>query len=104
MYGILFRVEVEPTKRQDFIDFIEWDARIAREREPGTLRFDLYQDPQNLNTFFVYEAYRNESAFEEHQQNEPYQRWESEIRPDMVTDYQELFRGESVRSLALGLE
>ena len=38
MIGTLFRVEVEPVKRQAFIDFIEEDIRVAKEREPGTLR------------------------------------------------------------------
>ena len=52
------------------------------------------------NAFFVYEAYRDEKAFEEHQKNPPYKRWESEIEPEMVTEFQPLFRGDSVCSLA----
>jgi len=47
MLGILFKVKVKGEKRQAFLDFIEWDIRVARESEPGTLRFDLYQDPSS---------------------------------------------------------
>ena len=91
MIGTLFRVEVEQVKRQAFIDFIEEDIRVAKEREPGTLRFDLYQDPKDENAFFVYEAYRDQKAFEDHQNHEPYQRWESHIRPEMVTCFESVF-------------
>jgi hypothetical protein len=44
MLGIVFKVKVKGEKRQAFLDFIEWDIRVARECEPRTLRFDLYQD------------------------------------------------------------
>lgn len=91
MIGTLFRVEVKPIKRQAFIEFIEWDVRVAKEREPGTLRFDLYQDPKDENAFFVYEAYRDEKAFEEHKKNEPYQHWESHVMPEMVTGFESFF-------------
>lgn len=41
MLGIAFKLKVKSEKRQAFIDFIEWDIQVAKEREPGTLRFDL---------------------------------------------------------------
>ena len=93
MFGILFKAQVKAEKRQEFIDFIKWDIQVAKEREPGTLRFDLYQDQANENAFFVYEAYLDNKVFEEHQKKLLYQRWESQIRPDMVADFQPLFDG-----------
>jgi hypothetical protein len=65
MFGVLFKVKVKAEKRQAFIDFIKWDIQVAKEREPGTLSFDLYQDPADENAFFVYEAYRDRKAFVE---------------------------------------
>jgi (4S)-4-hydroxy-5-phosphonooxypentane-2,3-dione isomerase len=78
MSGILFRVKVKPANRQVFIEFIEWDARVAREQEraSGTLWLDYYEDPKNANAFFVYEAYRDDAAFDAHKQNDPYKRWD----------------------------
>jgi len=73
MIGILLRVEVKPAKRQAFIDFMEEDVRLAKERELSMLRFDFYQDPKDETAFFVYEAYRDQKAFAEHKKNEPYQ-------------------------------
>nr|MBA2436049.1 antibiotic biosynthesis monooxygenase [Chthoniobacterales bacterium] len=92
MFGILFRVVVNPADRKAFIDFIEKDVRVAHDCEPGTLRFDLYKDPdpEAENAFFVYEAYRNRAAFDEHKKNEPYRHWVAEIRPRMV-DFQKVF-------------
>ena len=56
MFGILFRAEVKPEGQEDFINFFKWNIQVAKEREPGTLRFDLYRDPKDKNAFFVYEA------------------------------------------------
>src|SRR5262249_8675928 len=88
MIGTLSRVEVKAAKCQAFI---EWDVRVAKEREPGALRFGLYQDPKDENAFFVYEASLDQNAFEEHKKNKPYQHWESHIRPEMVTCFESFF-------------
>jgi autoinducer 2-degrading protein len=66
IYAILFRVEVKTAKRQVFINFMEWDCQMVSEHEPQTLRFDVLEDPENKNIFYVYEAYQNQQAFEEH--------------------------------------
>ncbi len=92
MFGILFRVKVKPGKRKEFIEFIKWDARVAQKSEPGTLRFDLYQDPTDKNAFYVYEAYRDKAAFKKHQQNEPFQQWEPLVEKTMLTHYRDVFR------------
>src|SRR5829696_3645650 len=93
MLGILFKVKVKAEKRQAFIEFIEWDIQVAKECEPGTLRFDLYQDPTDENTFFVYEVYQDKNAFEDvHKKSPPYLQWDSQIMPEMVDHFQPLFK------------
>ena len=100
MFGILFRVKVKPHKRKEFIRFITWDIQVAHKKEPGTLRFDCYQDPKDKNAFYVYEAYRNKAAFKKHQQNEPYQQWEPLVKKTMLlTSPQDLFRRTALCSL-----
>lgn len=99
MLGILFRVEVEPQKRQAFIDFIKWDVQIARENEKDTLGFDLYQDPTDRNAFYVYEAYTDEAAFKKHQKGEPYRYWQKEVMPKMLVSFQRIFKGNAVTFL-----
>src|SRR5690349_5891791 len=99
MYGILFKAKVKAEKRRAFTEFMERDIRVAKEREPRTLRFDLYRDPADENTFFLYEAYRDKKAFEEHQRNPPYQEWVSRIEPEMVDKKEPLFEDEAILSL-----
>jgi uncharacterized linocin/CFP29 family protein len=43
--------------------------------------------------------YREKNAFEEHKNNPPYQKWESQIKPEMVTEFLPLFSGDTVSSL-----
>lgn len=100
MLSILFRVEVLPDKREEFIAFIEEDIRVARDNEPGTLRFDLIPDRKDMNAFYCLEEYEDEAAFKKHQENEPYKIWLTKIMPELVTTFQLLFEGQPLRSLS----
>jgi quinol monooxygenase YgiN len=101
MFGKLFRVTIRAEKRQDFIEFIDKDIEFAEKHEPGTLRFDLYQDPADENSFYVYEAYRNEDAFSYHKDNNSfYKRWDSEVvRGMMECPQHDFFESEAACSL-----
>lgn len=100
MFGILFRVTVKPTKRKAFVQFIKEDAQVAQKLEPGTLRFDLYQDPTDKNAFYVYEAYRDKAAFKKHQQNEPYKEWASCVQKEMLISFSHVFQRKALCALA----
>lgn len=58
------------------------------------------KDPSDENAFFIYEAYRDGRAFAEHKKNPPYQKWELQILPEMVTEFQPLLDVDAVCSLA----
>jgi quinol monooxygenase YgiN len=77
MIRILFRVEARPGQRDKLIKFLKWDQKESMNREPGTVCFDFFQDPDNANGFYVYEAYKDASAFKTHQKHKPYKRWSS---------------------------
>ena len=96
MYGILFKVEAKPGKRQEWIDHIKWVVEVAKRKEPATLRFEMYTDPNDDNVFFVYEAYENEAGFEALKQNEPYKRWNSGWKDETVTNFELIFIGNAV--------
>jgi autoinducer 2-degrading protein len=98
MFGIVFRIEATPGKYQELLEFLKWDGEICRDREPGTVRFEFYRDPNDDNAFFVYEAYRDLDAFEAHKKNEPFQRWGSGLRDTLGTNYTVLFCGDAVWS------
>lgn len=42
MYGAFFKVVAKPWKKRELVDFLRWDAEIAKAAEPGTLRFDVW--------------------------------------------------------------
>lgn len=101
MWGKLLRVKVKPNKRVDFINFIKVDVLVAEIREPGTVRFDLNQDPKNENVFYLYEAYVERSAFDQHKENEPFKLWESWIEKEVLDGMPEvLFEGDALCALA----
>jgi len=78
IYSILFCVKAKPGQRQQLIDFLTWDQRESMEHERGTLCFDIFEDQTDKDLFYVYEAYEDEAAFEEHKKGETYKRWSSD--------------------------
>lgn len=96
MYGILFRAETKPGKYQALVDFTTWDAEVCRDEEPGTLRFEFYQDAENENAIYVYEAYRDQEAFEFHKQNEPYQKADAGLFDEIVASFTVVFDSDAL--------
>src|SRR5215510_5995250 len=92
MVVILFRVRAKPGQRQELVNFLEWNQKTSMERERGTLHFDVFQDIDSVDGFYVYEAYEDLAAFEEHKCNEPYKRWSSvEFQSAVVLSHSELY-------------
>ncbi|MGH9871289.1 MAG: putative quinol monooxygenase [Pyrinomonadaceae bacterium] len=98
MIGILFRAKAKPGKLQNLIDFLIWDGKLCRDQEqPGTLRFEFYPDQKDETALYVYEAYRDESAFEERMKNPPFQAWSSGLKDNLCTT-SDLINGEAIWS------
>ena len=100
MYGILFRIEAKPGKLQELMAHSEWTVEVCKNEEPGTLRFDIYQDQNNDQAFYVYEAYRDRAAFEAHTQNKPFQRWVSGREEKLAANFSLIFDGDALMSTA----
>jgi len=89
--AILFRVEAKPGKQQELLDFLRRDRDESMEHEEGTLRFDVFHDPDNDHAFYVCEAYKNWAAFEEHKKHASYQKWDSDaFQSDVVLHHFDL--------------
>ena len=41
MYGTLVKIVAKPAKKDQLIEFLRWDATVAADSEPGTVRFDV---------------------------------------------------------------
>jgi quinol monooxygenase YgiN len=93
MYAKCFKIKPYPERFNAVIQFLEWDAQVAAETEqPGTLRFEFYQDPNDLDWIIVYEAYQDKQAFENHKQGKPYKEFVERICPqDLQAEPKDLF-------------
>ena len=52
MYEMLVRIVVKPGKRSELLDFLWWDAQVAKDSETGTWRFDVWEverEPDDLS-------------------------------------------------------
>lgn len=83
MYGGLVRIEIKTGMRSKLLEFLRWDAEVAKHREPGTLRFDVWEVEAEPDVVYLYEAYKDKQAFERHKQNEPYKKWDDVVRTMM---------------------
>jgi len=86
MYGGLVKFVVKPGMRSEFLEFLRWDAKVAKNTEPDTLRFDVWETSLEPDVVYVYEAYKDEKAFEIHQNNEPFKKF-NEILREMIEEW-----------------
>jgi autoinducer 2-degrading protein len=93
VHGHLIRLDAKPGKRGELIDFLRWDADVARTTEPGTLRFDVWAVPGEPDALYLYDAYVDQTAFDAHRANAPYVRFVDQIVPDLVVEITFLLRG-----------
>jgi quinol monooxygenase YgiN len=67
MLGILAKVTVKPELVDRFWKYLEADV-VGSRAEPGCVRFDVLRDQTASNVYWLYEVYRDRSAYEQHQQ------------------------------------
>ncbi len=80
----VINVRVKPECREEFIEATRKNARQSLE-EPGVVRFDLIQQDDDPDRFVLIEAYRNDSAPDEHKKTEHYAKWRDTVS-DMMAE------------------
>jgi quinol monooxygenase YgiN len=88
MFGGLVKLIAKPGRKDELLEFLQWDADVASRDEPGTLRFDVWQVPDEPDALFLYEAYTDEAAFDAHKANKPFQRLVAEVVPTILEPVQ----------------
>jgi len=86
MYGMLTKIVVKPGKRPELLEYLRWDAEVAKANEPGTWRFDVWETEHEPGVVYLYEAYKDRAAFEDHAKNDPYKKWNEVADKTMVRD------------------
>jgi (4S)-4-hydroxy-5-phosphonooxypentane-2,3-dione isomerase len=76
MYGMLTRIVVKPGKRAELLEYLRWDAKVAKASEPRTWRFDVWETEREPRLVYLYEAYQDRAAFDDHAKHDPYKEWD----------------------------
>lgn len=84
MHTILVHMRVKPEHVEAFIEACRQNHE-ASVREPGNLRFDFLQDPEDPTRFMFYEAYRTEADAALHKQTLHYAAWRDAVA-DMLAE------------------
>ncbi len=83
MFVITVVFEVHPEREADFSEAVRAQADNSLKLEPDCHLFDVCQDPDRTNRFFLYELYKDEAAFETHLQSAHFHDFDRKVA-DMV--------------------
>ena len=75
MLALIVSLRVKPDQRDRFLAAAEDDSICSVRDEPGCLRFDVLQDQSDQHHFYFHEVYRDDDAFQAHQQTPHFRRW-----------------------------
>lgn len=84
MHTTLVHVHVVERHVTDFIEATRKNHE-ASVREPGNMRFDVLQSPDDPARFLLYEAYESAEAAAAHKQTPHYLEWKETVAPWMAT-------------------
>ena len=65
-YALVVSIRIKPENVAAFMEKLEANASAAR-KEPGCIAFNVLVDPQDKTKVMLYEVYKSEAAFQEHQ-------------------------------------
>ena len=74
MKSIIVKIYVKEECIDKFKEVTFYNSENAR-KEPGNLRFDVIQDTETSNLFFLYEVYKSDDAVAYHRTTEHYLKW-----------------------------
>lgn|GEM_PF-22231 len=78
MFVVSVTIHVKGEAVDRFIEAIKDNARNTR-KEPGNVRFDVLQTEDDPGRFLLYEVYRDQQAFVDHQKTAHYLRWRETV-------------------------
>ena len=67
-------------KMDKFFEYVSKNAKDSLQTEPGCLRFDVLIPKDSSRTVFLYEIYKDQTAFKNHLNAEHYRIFDSSVR------------------------
>jgi autoinducer 2-degrading protein len=80
MYVIIAPIQIKEGYKDRFIEEMISDARGSVNDEPGCLRFDIIQDASDPNRIWLYEVYKDQTAFEAHIKAPHFIKWRDAVK------------------------
>ncbi len=84
-------VQVKPEHASDYLEAARHDAEHSEKDEPGCLRFDVAQDRDDPNRFYLYEIYRDEAAMDAHRLTPHFKLYVEKTRPWLASEPERRF-------------
>jgi quinol monooxygenase YgiN len=85
MFVVIVHFDIKPDKVAAFREAMVGQAKRCLELEAGCRQFDVSQDPAVPTSFFLYEVYENEAAFEEHRSSAHFHAFGPRVKDMIVT-------------------
>jgi (4S)-4-hydroxy-5-phosphonooxypentane-2,3-dione isomerase len=79
-YVLQVQITIKPENVDKFMPKVLQNAAAAR-KEPGCRTFDVNVDPADRTKVMLYEIYKDEAAFQEHQKGEAFKKYLAEAVP-----------------------
>ena len=79
-FALVVNIRTKPENRAAFMEKLAANAAAAR-AESGCLTFDVLVNPEDPDKIMLYEVYRSEAAFQEHQATQPFKTYLAEAVP-----------------------
>lgn len=83
MHAAIVRVRVKPENVHAFVAATHANHKASIE-EPGNIRFDVLQHPDDPTRFVLYELYRSPEDAAAHKETMHYRRWREAVAPWMA--------------------
>ncbi|MCX5879088.1 MAG: antibiotic biosynthesis monooxygenase [Deltaproteobacteria bacterium] len=83
MVVTIVEVHVNPENIEPFIAATAENHKGSI-KEPGNMRFDVLQSPQDPSLFLLYEAYESEKSVAAHKNTSHYLKWKDTVAPWMA--------------------
>ena len=93
MYVVIVPIQIAQGHRDEFLEALMVDAKGANNDEPGCLRFDAVQDADDDHRIWLYEVYKDETAFQDHLKTPHFQVFKEAADKWWVDDIQGSARG-----------
>jgi (4S)-4-hydroxy-5-phosphonooxypentane-2,3-dione isomerase len=91
MIAAFIKTNVRPGKKEKLLANFKWETQVARDDNPGVLRFDVFEDPNDDNVLYYYEAYVDQAAYELHRSLPPFQKWANGLKEECVESNEPIF-------------